>query len=313
MLARHIDEIALAGLIEALDQQRARCLQLHQRRTAVKNELRLRGRLACSRAAKDSSRKLGGLVALQHHLAGIAGHLGAGNSSALHLALLDADRHNAGASYALAHAGAQVAQHNAVTGSELDSLSGLDIIHELHPRRRAHDVFHQRNLDRSRERGRHPGRKREDCNSNSYHRPHPMMEKPILTMPFYRLNPKAKDHGLSRECITAKEARSCPSRDQNPKLAFQGADLTHGFYLCPGPERLFAGMRRRGGTVHSSVIPRSRALRDLLTDKQANNRRNAQQADSVNPPLSAWDPSRRRRSPGEQHGPYLRSILPRPH
>src|ERR1700730_9078090 len=59
MLARHIDEIALAGLIEALDQQRARCLQLHQRRTAVKNELRLRGRLACSRAAKDSSRKLG--------------------------------------------------------------------------------------------------------------------------------------------------------------------------------------------------------------------------------------------------------------
>src|SRR5271166_432668 len=120
---------------------------------------------------------------------------------------------------------------------------------------------------------------------------HTMMEKPILTKScrFIDLTPRPKDHGLSRECITAKEARSCLSRDQNPKLAFQGADLTHGFYLCPRPERLFAGMRRRCGTVESSVTLRSRALGDLLTDKQANNRRNAQQADSVNPPLSAWD------------------------
>src|ERR1700726_3841138 len=62
MLARHIDEIALAGLIEALDQQRARCLQLHQRRTAVKNELRLWGRLACSRAAKIRPANWAGLL-----------------------------------------------------------------------------------------------------------------------------------------------------------------------------------------------------------------------------------------------------------
>jgi hypothetical protein len=39
-------------------------------------------------------------------------------------------------------------------GTELNDLSGLHVIHELHPRRRAHDVFHQRNegnLDRSRD------------------------------------------------------------------------------------------------------------------------------------------------------------------
>jgi hypothetical protein len=37
----------------------------------------------------------------------------------------------------------------------------------------------------------------------------------------------------------------------NPKSAFQGADLIHGFYLCLRPERLFAGMN--GGAAPSKA------------------------------------------------------------
>ena len=78
-----VHEIAFAGSIEPLDQQRAGALQLQDRRTAVERELRLDRRCACRHIAKNSAGELARPVAGERQIAGIAGYLGAGNSPPL--------------------------------------------------------------------------------------------------------------------------------------------------------------------------------------------------------------------------------------
>src|ERR1700730_6781285 len=126
LLGSDVHEIAFARLIEAFDYQRAGAFQFQERRTTVKRELRLHRRGAFNGVAKNSARELARLVARQRQIAGIARHLGAGNSSPLHVALVGPDLHCPSANR-LAHAGVQVAQHDAAASTQFDGLSRFDI------------------------------------------------------------------------------------------------------------------------------------------------------------------------------------------